>query len=127
MEDPRYVDDPFDDRDLSIEGADLYYPDLCQEAFYSCGRRRNMFKSDQELSRWRRIDRLIESGDIPKEWIRDRCIYAEKYRMGLPKLMTAILNAGKMEEWMVRNKMTVTRGVISEEEKGVIRQDYRHF
>lgn len=120
---PEYCDDPFSDRDMSIDNAGIIDRVLCKHAFLSCGRTRFQFKTDPEAARWRRIDKAVDCGDIPKAWVYDRCTYATKYRMSLPRLMSAILNAGKMEEWMNENKISSGGAITQEIDQSAIKQD----
>lgn len=102
MDEPRYVDDAFDDRDLSIEGAGLFFPEICRAVFKACGRTRGQFKSDAEISRWNRVDKALKNKSIPQGWITDRLELVKKYRMSFQKATSAILNVGLMEDWKRR-------------------------
>lgn len=124
MTEPKYVDDPFEDTDLSVNGQNFHNEDLCKRAFWKCGRKRNQFRSDAEVMKWRRIDKAVHQGKIPVAWIEDRFVYCEKYRWGLPQLMSSILNVAKMEDWIRENVRSTeaapeTRSVAEEPRGGV--------
>jgi len=104
----RYVDDPFDDRDMSIEGQDFRHPELIEKLLLACRRTRKMFKSDPEIVKCRKVDRLYDKGKLPEEWINSRMEYARKYHWQFPVLLSAILNVGKMEVWCSANNVMIT-------------------
>jgi len=119
-DEPVYVDDPFEDRDLSVWGQDFHAVELCLRAFKCVGRTRLHFKSDAEAARWRRIDRAVKAGDIPVEWVHDRLKLAAGYHWGLEKVMAAILNRGRMDEWVAKNIRHVGGRTIRQEDLDVI-------
>ena len=114
---PQYVDDEFDDRDMSAYGQGFGNVELCIDAMLACGRTRKQFKSDREIARWRRIDKMFAQGELDPLWVESRFGYARKHRWSLATLEGAILNTAKMVDWLRFNQTQDDEDIIVEGEE----------
>jgi hypothetical protein len=106
-DEPRYVDDPWEDEDNWWEPRDLIHQDELKQAFSVC-KRSFRFKSRSERTKWARIDKQLGEGKIPLPWFEAMVDWAaQKNRRNYPKviiklpaLANTILNKSRMEEWL---------------------------
>lgn len=119
---PEYIDDAFDDRDMSVDGQGFLDPELCMYVMDAVGRTRKQFKTDAEIAKWRRVDKAFDQDKIPLEWINDRIKYAQKYHWSFTTLVGSILNTPKMEEWVKMNRVKGGSTARKEQTDGTARK-----
>jgi hypothetical protein len=104
-EEPRYVDDPFEEEDASWQttsGIDNL--DIIEGAQKICRRHVHPFHSKAEKNKWLKIDRQVTKGIIGKPWI-DNCFEwakgknSDRLIITMPKLASLILNKARMTDW----------------------------
>lgn len=125
-EEPRYVDDPWEEEDNWWKPDDLVNQDLIISAFLSAGRTSKRFRSKSEKNRWKRIDERISNGKLPKAWVQN-CI---DWAMGRNKqhfpaiaikftaLTSLILNGARMDDWLSEHPEAATDYLLAEEDWG---------
>jgi hypothetical protein len=104
----RYVDDPFEEEDLSWRTPKTGIDNLhaVESAMAVCGRK--YFHSRAEKRKWERIDSNISSGTMPMKWLENCIEWARGKNKGriiitLPKLTNLVLNRARMTDWLAEN------------------------
>jgi len=104
MDEPYYVDDPFegDAPDLSTNGIE--HLEIVEEAQKICRRPANPFHSPAEKRKWIKIDKQYSKGMIGMPWIQHMFEWAkeknkERLIIIMSSLATAILNKARMTDW----------------------------
>lgn len=109
-DEPRYVDDPFEEEDHWWKTDELIHQEILRQAFSAC-RRTFRFKSKSERTKWTRIDKQLADNKIPFAWIENCITWAEKKNrplyprvaIQLESLANFILNKSRMEDWLGKN------------------------
>jgi DNA-binding Lrp family transcriptional regulator len=70
------------------------------QAFNVTGRRR--FQSRAEHRKMLRIEQMLEHGELPEEWWKNRVWCAEQHRWSFPNLLKYTLDEDKLREWEAR-------------------------
>ena len=104
MDEPRYVDDPFegDAPDLSTSG--IIHLHIVEEAQKICRRPTNPFHSPAEKNKWKKIDKQHDKGMISMEWIEHMFEWAREKNKSrtviiMSSLASAILNKARMTDF----------------------------
>jgi len=98
---------------------DLDHLDIVHAAFAVTRRTALRFNDKPERTRWERITVGITKGKIPKAWVehmiqwaRDKNRGLVKIAITLPKLTGAILNKGRMADWVAQNPQAAETGKL---------------
>ena len=78
---------------------------LQAQAFCVCGR--SQFYSKAERNKLERIEAMLETGELPEEFWKNRLWAAEQYQWSLPKLLKYSLDPDKLREWEARQHASV--------------------
>lgn len=104
---PRYVDDPFEDEDLSYRSlSGIENERMVGKAFGITGRK--YFRSPKEKRRWLLIDAQMAKATMPVTWVENCFDWARgknKHRIiiTLPRLINLILNKARMTDWLAEH------------------------
>lgn len=119
-DEPRYVDDPFEDDapDLSTNGIENLA--IIQVAQKICRRPSKPFHSMAEKRKWLKIDKQHSKGMISMAWIANCCEWAretnkERLIILMPALASLILNKARMTDW--QQKYAEDAGEATDDDK----------
>ena len=106
-EEPRYVDDPFEEEDLgfrNLTGIENLH--LVESAQKVCGRK--YFRSPSEKRKWLKIDGQVTRGVISTKWVENCIEWARAKNKGriiitLPKLTSLVQNRARMTDWLAEH------------------------
>jgi hypothetical protein len=121
MDEPHYVDDPFEDQKQDLTDSGVVHIELLKEAQRICRRPSHPFHSMKEKNRWLKIDKQYDKGMISKEWI-DFCFEwareknKERHAIVMSSLITLILNKARMTDF--HSKMSEEKGL-----PGIVTED----
>jgi len=114
MDDPVYVDDPFEDTDNSwryMDDLPEEYLDVVARAFTTCGRTSKTFRTKAEKRKWVKITGQMEKGIISEAWVNHCIAFAKKRNSGggygvkytFDTLTKYIQNKAAMTDWHSQN------------------------
>ncbi|MHC4311220.1 MAG: hypothetical protein ACYSW3_01965 [Planctomycetota bacterium] len=118
MDEPYYVDDPFEGEGPDLSTSGIIHLNLLEEAQIICRRPKNPFHSMKEKNRWLKIDKQVEKGTISHAWVENCFEWAreknrERHAIVMGSLISLILNKPRMTDFHA--KMDSEMGLPTEE------------
>ena len=127
MDEPYYVDDPFEDSGPDLSTSGIIHIHLLEEAQRVCRRPTHPFHSQKEKNRWLKIDKQVEKGTISQAWV-DNCLEwareknKERHAIVMSSLISLILNKPRMTDFHAR--MDDDMGIATEDDRDLAQDGF---
>jgi hypothetical protein len=124
---PRYVDDPFEDEGPDVSTSGIENIEVLEKAQRVCRRWANPFHKTAEKRKWLTIDKKITKGKIGEPWLEHCFTWAkgknqERLVIKLPALASYINNTVAMSDWL--QGQAKEQGVATQDERDLSQEGF---